>query len=211
MRREIFGPGYLLYRREKQHINLKKYFSQSALAGQQASNAFALKEYEESLPVETIEIFGIDEERLLGILYTLPSLWNSGKGALDPSLELLFDKYGNKDNLLFAVQVFIHPHSSVMITLFTEYLRDIETASFVIYAYDLSIAGGANEALWSARQLRDILEAFVDVDLSTFSHLRGDEIFACPKCAAHYRLRTMRITRDGRIECQNCGKIVEYK
>lgn len=161
--------------------------------------------------METIEIFGIEEDRLLGILNTLPSLWNSRKEFLEPSLELLFDKYGNKDNLLFAVQVFVHPQSSVMITVLTEYLRDIETASFVIYAYNLNVVSGVNESLWSARRLRDILEELIDVDLSQFSHLKGDEIFVCPKCAARYRLRAMRITRDGRVECQNCGKIVEYK
>ena len=160
--------------------------------------------------METIEIFGIKEENLLGILGTLPNLWNAKKGSSEPSLKLLFDKFGNKNELLFVVQAFTHPSSSIMITLLTEYLRDLETAKFIIYAYDLNVVGGVAEALWSGRRLRDILEGFVDIDLSVFSHLRGDEIFVCPKCSAQYRLRAMRITRDGRVECQNCGKIVEY-
>ncbi len=160
--------------------------------------------------METIEISGMKEENLLGILGTLPNLWNARKGSFEPSLNLLFDKFGNKDNLLFVVQTFTQSSGSIVITLLTEYLRDLETAKFIIYAYDLNVVGGVTEALWSGRRLRDILEDFIDIDLSVFSNLRGDEIFVCPKCSAQYRLRAMRITRDGRVECQNCGKIVEY-
>jgi predicted Zn finger-like uncharacterized protein len=160
--------------------------------------------------METIEIFGIGEEKLMGILNTLPSLWKQRKETLNPSLELLFDKFGNKEDLLFAVQAYTHPASSIVIVLLTEYLRDLETASFVIYAYNLNPFGGVSEATWSSRRLRDILEDCIEVDLSAFSHMKGDEIFVCPKCSARYRLRAMRITRDGRVECQNCGRIVEY-
>jgi predicted Zn finger-like uncharacterized protein len=160
--------------------------------------------------METIEIFGIEEERLLGILSTLPNLWKERKDSLGSSLELLFDKFGNKDDLLFAVQAFTHPGSTTMIVLLTEYLRDLQTAAFIIYAYDFNVVGGVRNATWSGRRLRDILEDCIEVDLSAFSRLRGDEIFVCPKCSAQYRLRAMRITRDGRVECQNCGRIVEY-
>jgi DNA-directed RNA polymerase subunit RPC12/RpoP len=157
--------------------------------------------------METIEIFEISEEKLMGILNTLPSLWKERKEFLEPSLKLLFEKFGNKDDLLFAVQAFTGPSS--IIALLTEYLRDLETASFVIYAYDLS-GGGVTEAIRSETRLRDILEDYIEVDFSAFSHLKGDEIFVCPKCSARYRLRTLRLTRDGRVECQNCGRIVEY-
>jgi DNA-directed RNA polymerase subunit RPC12/RpoP len=158
--------------------------------------------------METIEIFGIGEEKLLGILKLLPSLWKEKRGFLDPSLELLFDKIGEKDNLLFAVHAFVNPGSSTVVVLLTEYLRDLETASFVIYAYNLM--SGASENIWSGRRLRDILEDCIEIDFSAFSQLKGDEIFVCPRCSARYRLRTMRLTRDGRVECQNCGRIVEY-
>jgi DNA-directed RNA polymerase subunit RPC12/RpoP len=157
--------------------------------------------------METIEIFGISEEKLLGILSTLPSLWEENREFLEPSLELLFEKFGNKDDLLFAVQAFTGPSS--IIVLLTEYLRDLETASFVIYAYNLPL-GGVTEAIRSERRLRDILEDYIEADFSAFSHLKGDEVFVCPKCSARYSLRTLRLTRDGRVECQNCGKIVEY-
>lgn len=160
--------------------------------------------------METINIFDIQEDDLLGILNSLPNLWNSKKTRSEPSLDLLFDKYGDKDNLLFVVQAFTHPYSNVMIVLLTEYLSDLKAASFIIYAYDLNLVGGARESLWSGRRLRDILEDCIDIDLGAFSHLRGDEIFVCPLCSARYRLKAMRITRDGQVECQNCGKIVEY-
>lgn len=157
--------------------------------------------------METIEIFGISEARLLGILNILPSLWKERKEFLEPTLELLFEKFGNKDDLLFAIQAFTG-HSSIIVLL-TEYLRDLETASFVIYAYNLPL-GGVTEAIWSERRLRDILEDYIEGDFSAFSHLKGDEMFVCPKCSARYRLKTLRLTRYGRVECQNCGRIVEY-
>jgi len=160
--------------------------------------------------METIEIFEIKEERLLGFLGALPNLWNARKRSLEPPLKLLFDKFGSKDNLLFVVQAFTHDSGPVMIILLTEYMRDLETARFIIHAYDMNAVRGITEALWSCRRLRDILEDLVEYDLSVFSHLKGDEIFVCPKCSAQYRLRAMRITKDGRVGCQNCGKIVEY-
>ncbi|MFW9957509.1 MAG: hypothetical protein ACFFCT_05525 [Candidatus Odinarchaeota archaeon] len=163
------------------------------------------------MTLETIDIFGIEEEKLLDLLAALPNLWNNRKGVFESSLELLFSKFSDKDNLLFAVHTFSLGSSREIAILLTEYLRNLGAASFIIYAYEMRGVSGATESRYSTRRLRDILEDCIDVDFEALSNLRGGDIFVCPKCSAQYRLRTLRFTRDGFVECQNCGQLVEYR
>jgi hypothetical protein len=57
-------------------------------------------------------------------------------------------------------------------------------------------------------KLREILENLTYAELEEFAvvgqHLEDDTIFICPDCKAQYLLRVLRVTIDGKTECQNC-------
>ena len=89
-----------------------------------------------------------------------------------------------------------------------EYIKDDRIAS--------GSMNGRNTTGWfapsthksSELKFREMLEKLTYEELDNFSvenkYQESDEIFVCPSCSAQYLMRALRVTRDGRVRCQNC-------
>ncbi|MFW9807136.1 MAG: hypothetical protein ACFFFK_10450 [Candidatus Thorarchaeota archaeon] len=158
--------------------------------------------------MEIAEIQGIDEEDLFGYIRALPNFWEQTKRIFEPGIELILQKIGDTEDILLGVFIFSHYRGQIVI--FMEYQRDIRTAIFEIHGYQINQWGTFVESKSSENRLRRIIENSADGDFKAFSAIPEGGIFVCPNCRAQYSLRVLKITKDGKIECQNCGKFVEY-
>ncbi|MFW9974882.1 MAG: hypothetical protein ACFFDQ_06440, partial [Candidatus Thorarchaeota archaeon] len=64
-------------------------------------------------------------------------------------------------------------------------------------------------------KIKEALEGITFEELETYTkqgvYQGSDEIFQCSYCNAQYRLRVLRVTEDGKVECQNCGVLSNPK
>ncbi|MFW9974799.1 MAG: hypothetical protein ACFFDQ_06020 [Candidatus Thorarchaeota archaeon] len=160
-----------------------------------------------SIFLETATIKGIDKDSLVALLDSLPKLWNKDKSILNVELTSLLHKYGETNELFFAVRHF--KTGTGLLIVFVEFQRQLGAAVFEIHGYTLSNRMFGRDQ--SAEQkMRDIFLGYAGEPFSTLSTISADRMFECPNCKAKYILRTMRISSDGRIECQNCSRLVDF-
>ncbi len=159
--------------------------------------------------METATIKDIDKDRLLALLDSFPKLWNKDKSILDAKLTSLLDKSGETNEFFFAVSHFTM--GNALLIVFVEFQRQLGTAVFEIHGYIVSIEGIQGRNQFAEQKMRDIILGHAGEPFSTLSTISEDRIFECPDCKAKYALRTMRISSDGRIECQNCGRLVYFE
>jgi len=159
--------------------------------------------------METATIKDIDKDRLLVLLDSFPKLWNKNKSILDAKLTSLLHKSGETDELFFAVSHFTMGNG--LLIVFVDFQRKLGTAVFEVHGYILSVEGIRGRNQFAEQKMRDIILGHAGEPFSTLSTIAEDEMFECPDCKAKYALKTMRISSDGRIECQNCGRLVHFE
>ena len=161
--------------------------------------------------METIALHDLDEEELKGILDFLPEIWKKNSGFFDTGLTPIFRNFGESEDLLFGVHIFTHGNGAVLLIILTEYIRDSRVATFNINARSITGLFGPSSYKKGEVKLREILEGLTYEDLEEFvivgQHLDDDSIFICPSCKAQYHMRVLRVSADGRTECQNCKKL----
>jgi predicted RNA-binding Zn-ribbon protein involved in translation (DUF1610 family) len=163
--------------------------------------------------METLELYDIDEEQLRGLLHEIPAIWKKNSGFFDTGLKPVFKNFGELDNLIFGVHLFSHANGARIFIILTEYLRDARIASFNINVRNTT--GWLAPTVHKSGELkfREMLEKLTYEELDLFSvenqYQESDEIFICPSCGAQYLMRVLRITSDGRIECQNCNALFD--
>ena len=157
--------------------------------------------------METATIKEIDKDRLRALIQAFPNLLNKDKPMLDPDIFTLLEKSGETDELYFAVILFSVVRG--LLTVFVEYHKETGIADFEIHGYMMQanqIQGRHQDA---EQKLRDIILGYEGEPFSKLSAISKDIIFECPSCHAKYSLATMRMSSDGRIECQNCGRLID--
>ncbi len=159
--------------------------------------------------METATIKEIDKDRLYALIKAFPDLWNKDKPLLDPGLIPLLDKYGETDELFFGVYLFAVVRG--LLTVFVEYQRTQSTATFEIHGYIITGNGIEGRHQYAEQKLRDIILGHAGEAFTKLTAISKDRIFECPSCKAKYSLMTMKMSSDGRIECQNCGRLVDFK
>lgn len=157
--------------------------------------------------VETSFLIGIDEEALLGLLDRICELWKSQKGFFETDLTRLARAIGQKDEMLFVFSVYSCGHQGdIIMTLFTEYRRDLTAATIWIQASSaLPQVWGTSNPIFKEFEvrMRTILDS-LDVDTEQGAILLKEN-FECPNCKAKYSRKVLR-HEGGKVQCQNCAK-----
>ncbi|MFW9957510.1 MAG: hypothetical protein ACFFCT_05530 [Candidatus Odinarchaeota archaeon] len=161
--------------------------------------------------VETAVVFDVDEYTLLDFLENITTTWKKQKGLFESGLINLLEKIGRKDDLLFAIHIFACGRQyPVIITLLTEYQRNLRSATVSIHAnYSaVQIRGASTTAL---REFENRIKRFFDrfEDVNEDGTITFEEDFECPFCKARYSTKIL-VYEDGKVQCQNCAKLVEY-
>jgi hypothetical protein len=157
--------------------------------------------------VETAFLIGIDEAALLRLLDTICSLWKSGKGFFEMDLTRLARAIARKDEMLFVFSVYSCGfRGNIILTLFTEYQKDLGAATIWIQASPvLPQVWGTTNPLFKGFETRmstlfDSLDGHIEDGVVSFK-----EDFECPNCKARYSSRVLR-HEEGKVQCQNCAK-----
>ena len=151
------------------------------------------------------ELIGIDEVELRGFLSSLPNLWNDRVGIFQPGIQLLLSNYVDGEHILTSTHIF--GCRTGFAVLFTEYLREVEAATFRIHIYQPWFAGLASDVIFEKR-FADMIMEYSEGDMSSFRENANLRIFVCPNCHAQYSFRVLLMREDGLIQCQNCAKFV---
>ncbi len=163
--------------------------------------------------METLELYDIDEDQLRGLLHQIPEVWKKNSGFFDTGLKLVFRNFGESDNLIFGVHLFSNANGARIFIILTEYIRDARIASFNINVRNTTGWFAPSTHNSSELKFREMLEKLTYEELDKFSlesqYQESDEIFVCPNCSAQYLMRVLRVSRDGRVKCQNCLSLVD--
>ena len=163
--------------------------------------------------MEIIALHDIDEDEAKGILNFFPEIWKKNSGFFDTGLTSIFSNFGESEDLLFGVHIFTHGNGAILFIILTEYMRDSRIATFNINARHITGWFSPSSHKKGEVKLRDMLENLTYEQLQEFAtvgqHLEDDSIFLCPNCGAQYLLRVLRVSVDGRTECQNCQALFD--
>ncbi|MFW9974797.1 MAG: MJ0042-type zinc finger domain-containing protein [Candidatus Thorarchaeota archaeon] len=160
--------------------------------------------------MESAEILGIDEEDLHGFMEVLPNIWEYEKPIFFPELKLTLSKFGETPELLFGV--YIYSVGGCIIVAFLEYQREFTTAIFEIHGFCSDVWDRPRaEFQFGEKRLRDIIMKNAGKDYKAFSSIPPGGLFVCPNCRAQYTFRSMKVSADGKVECQNCGRLVGFR
>jgi predicted RNA-binding Zn-ribbon protein involved in translation (DUF1610 family) len=163
--------------------------------------------------METIALHDISESEMRALLQYLPELWKKNSGFFDTGIKQIFSNFGETENTEFGVHIFSHRNGSLLIIILSEYLRDTSVASFNINGRYITGWFSPSANIKGEMKLREILENLTYGELEEYAvagqHLEDDSVFICPDCGAQYLLRVLRVTIDGRTECQNCKHLFD--
>ncbi len=158
--------------------------------------------------MESIALHDLDENELKGILNFFPEIWKKNSGFFDTGLSPVFSHFGETEDLLFGVHIFTHGKGAILFIILTEYIRESRVATFNINARHITGWFSPSSNKKGEVKLRAMLENLTYEQLEEFAtvgqHFEDDRIFICPNCNAQYALRVLRVSIDGRTECQNC-------
>ena len=161
--------------------------------------------------METIALHDIDEDEMRSLLKYFPEIWKKNSGFFDTGLTPIFSNFGESEDLLFGVHIFTYGNGAVLFIVLTEYIRESRVATFNINARHITGFFSPSSHKKGEVKLREILENLTYDELEEFAivgqNLEDDSIFICPNCGAQYLLRVLRVSVDGRTECQNCKSL----
>lgn len=163
--------------------------------------------------METIALHEISESEMRALLQYLPELWKKNSSFFDIGIKPIFDSFGETENLVFGVHIFSHGNGSILYIILTEYLKDTCVASFNINGRHITGWFSPSVNKKGETKLRELLENLTYDELEEFAavgqNLEDESIFICPNCKAQYLLRVLRVTEEGRTECQNCKHLFD--
>ncbi len=161
------------------------------------------------LVTETLELFDLEENEFKAILNNLESIYSTKKSWYDTGLQLIFKNFGDLDELMFGVHVFSQGQGLSISIILSEYDRDTKCSTFNISSIYLSGLSAYSTFKKGETKIKEALQGLTFEELDAYTkqgvYEGSDEIFQCPHCNAQYRLRVLRVTEDGKVECQNCG------
>ncbi|MHA2146939.1 MAG: hypothetical protein ACXAB0_15950 [Candidatus Thorarchaeota archaeon] len=140
--------------------------------------------------MRTAELVGIEEEELYAFIRALPNRWEQESGTFDPSMTLLLH--------LYKMGYFL-------LTLFVEYYRN---SGLAIIEVHVLLRGSPQPKI--EQKIRNIILNVTEKDLERLAAIPRGGVFICPFCQAQYSLRVLKIEEDGRIKCQNCGRLIDF-
>jgi hypothetical protein len=140
--------------------------------------------------LRTAELVGIEEEELYAFIRALPNRWEQESGTFDPSMTLLLH--------LYKMGYFL-------LTLFVEYYRN---SGLAIIEVHVLLRGSPQPKI--EQKIRNIILNVTEKDLERLAAIPRGGVFICPFCQAQYSLRVLKIEEDGRIKCQNCGRLIDF-
>ena len=154
--------------------------------------------------METVELFDIGEEKIKGILDAIPIYWYRQKGLPEPSLVPVLRKYVKKNSHILGVHIFAYGKNDI-ITILSEYLADLKTATFEILETSLSnlLERQNNESI--EVRISEIIEEILQEEFPT-----SIQIFVCPECEAAYIISEETDVIDGMVLCRKCDKSVKF-
>ena len=158
--------------------------------------------------MEIAEIIGIDEEDLHGFMRVFPNMWEHEKPLFSPEITLVVNKYGETEEFIFGV--YIYTLGSCVLAMFLEYQREFATAIFEIHGFCFDSYGMKRDFQFGENRVKDIILRNAGKDYKLFSTIPLGGIFTCPKCRAQYTLRSLRVSPEGKVYCQNCGRLVKF-
>ena len=160
--------------------------------------------------MQELELYDIDENQYTALLNEIPNLWEKNTSFYQPSLKLVFKSFNDFETLVFGVHIFKYGNASTIFVILTEYIRDAKLAVFSINAK--TITGIFSPTNYKSGELKftKMLEeiSYEDLEQITQQH-ETNEVFVCPVCKAQYAKRVLRVTADGKLECQNCLALVD--
>lgn len=158
--------------------------------------------------LQELELLDIDESEYRAMFHEIPELWRKSSGLFDLGLNELFGSFAELADHIFGVHLYYHPSSSMLFVILTEYLKDTRVAVFRINAVTTIRTIPKKSQKEAEVRFGKMLEKLTYEDLEMYSvanqYLESDEIFVCPKCKARYMMRTLGVSADGKIQCQNC-------
>jgi hypothetical protein len=149
----------------------------------------------------------VDEEALLSLLDRICLLWKSEKGLLERDLTRLARAVGRKDEMLFVFSVYSCGYQgNIIMTLFTEYQKDLGAATIWIQASSvLPQVWGTSDPIFKGfeARMRTLLDSIDEYNEDGTISFKED--FECPHCKARYSRKVLR-HEDGKVQCQNCAE-----
>ncbi|MHA2383715.1 MAG: hypothetical protein ACXACT_14160, partial [Candidatus Thorarchaeota archaeon] len=148
------------------------------------------------------ELVGIEEEELYAFIRALPNRWEQESGTFDPSMTLLLHRYHESESSVFGVN--LYKMGYFLLTLFVEYYRN---SGLAIIEVHVLLRGSPQPKM--EQKIRNIILNVTEKDLERLAAIPRGGVFICPFCQAQYSLRVLKIEEDGRIKCQNCGRLID--
>lgn len=163
--------------------------------------------------MQELELHDIDENEYRALFHEIPNLWKKNSGFFDMGLGEIFGTFGESNNLVFGVHIYIRGNYSQLFIVLTEYLRETRTATFRINVVPITRVAFEQSREAAEVRFRQILEKLTYEELETFAifnqYQGSDEVFVCPKCKARYMMRTLKVSEDGKVQCQNCLALID--
>jgi len=158
--------------------------------------------------MEIAEILGIDEEDLHGFMRVFPNMWDHNKPIFWPEITLIINKIGETEDLLFGV--YLYRTGGCVLTIFLEYQRELSTAIFEIQGFCIDSWEKQKGFQFGERRVKEIILSNAGKNYKLFSTIPPGGIFTCPNCRAQYTFRSLKVSPQGEVECQNCGRFVIF-
>ncbi len=158
---------------------------------------------------ETVELFDLEENEFKTILNNLGSIYSTKKNWYEAGLDPIFKNFGELDELMFGVHLFSQGQGISISIILSEYNRDTKCSIFNISSIYMSGLSAYSTFKKGEIKIKEALQGLTFEELEAYTrqgvYEGSNEIFQCPHCNAQYRLRVLRVTEDGKVECQNCG------
>lgn len=160
--------------------------------------------------MQELELYDIDESQYTALLNEIPNLWEKNTSFYQSSLKPVFKSFNDFETLVFGVHIFKYGNSSTIFVILTEYIRDAKLAVFNITATTITGVFSPTDYKSGEIKFTKMLEEITYKDLEQITQQHDtNEVFVCPVCKAQYAKRILRVTVDGKVECQNCLALVD--
>jgi hypothetical protein len=160
--------------------------------------------------LQELELYDIDESQYIALLNEIPNLWEKNTSFYQSSLKPVFKSFNDFETLVFGVHIFKYGSSSTILVVLSEYIRDAKLAVFNFTATTITGVFSPTDYKSGEIKFAKMLEEITYEDLERITQQHDtNEVFVCPVCKAQYAKRVLRVTPDGKVECQNCLALVD--
>ncbi|TFF95641.1 hypothetical protein EU546_02930 [Candidatus Thorarchaeota archaeon] len=150
----------------------------------------------------------LDIDVLRNALDRLGGLYEMKKGILTQGIKPAFSKVGKSKDYELGLYVYYIRQTGVLIVLFE---RDPSSGRVVVQVSAREVGAWTWSQMRDAPKVEETAMAALDEDVQAKRHLPTDGgTFSCPSCHAVYTCSNLRLSDDGRVQCQNCGRWVDW-